>query len=45
MLEIDWTASEGWDAPKIVPVQPFQISPANSTLHYALSCMDGLKAY
>ena len=45
MLEIDWTINDGWDAPKIVPVAPLMLSPANSTLHYALQCFEGLKGY
>lgn len=45
MLEVDWTTHSGWTAPQIKKVQPFQIDPRNSTLHYALECFEGMKAY
>jgi branched-chain amino acid aminotransferase len=34
-----------WDKPKIVPYAPLQIDPFNSTLHYSVSCFEGMKAY
>lgn len=45
LLEIDWTASDGWGKPIISPYRKFEIDPANSTLHYALECFEGMKAY
>lgn len=45
MLEIDWHETSGWGKPIISPYRPFSIDPANSTLHYALECFEGLKAY
>lgn len=45
MLEIDWDQSTGWGKPTINPYHPFEMDPANSTLHYALECFEGLKAY
>lgn len=45
MLEIDWSESTGWQKPIISPYHCFQMDPANSTLHYALECFEGLKAY
>ncbi|KAF0853044.1 mitochondrial branched-chain amino acid degradation aminotransferase [Andalucia godoyi] len=45
MLEVDWTAAGGWGAPRIVPYHNLSISPASSSLHYALQCFEGLKAY
>ena len=35
----------GWQKPKIVPNEPFDIDPANATLHYAIECFEGGKAY
>lgn len=45
MLEIVWNKDRGWDKPQIVPFHNLEIHPFNSTLHYALSCFEGLKAY
>merc|ERR1719478_1099990 len=45
MLSVDWTASDGWSAPRIQPHENLQLSPAAMTLHYALQCFEGIKAY
>ena len=45
MLSVDWTASDGWSAPRIQPHEPLQLSPAAMTLHYALQCFEGMKCY
>ena len=45
MLSVDWTASDGWSAPRIQPHENLQLSPAAMTLHYALQCFEGMKAY
>ena len=46
MLEIDYDLENGgWQSPKIVPNEPFTISPANATLHYSIECFEGAKAY
>jgi len=45
MLEIDWERNKGWTAPRIIPYQDLQISPASSALHYGLQCFEGMKAY
>eukprot|EP01059_Diplonema_ambulator_P031848 TRINITY_DN598_c0_g2_i1.p1 TRINITY_DN598_c0_g2~~TRINITY_DN598_c0_g2_i1.p1 ORF type:complete len:380 (+),score=119.36 TRINITY_DN598_c0_g2_i1:70-1209(+) len=45
MLQVDWTADGGWGAPRIVPYANLSLSPAASSLHYALQCFEGLKAY
>merc|ERR1719384_926053 len=45
MLSVDWTASDGWSAPRIQPHEPLSLSPAAMTLHYALQCFEGMKAY
>ena len=33
MLEIKWTASNGWEDPQIGPVRPFQMHPAAKVDH------------
>ena len=46
MLEIDYDHSNGgWQRPLIKPNEPFEIDPANATLHYAIECFEGAKAY
>jgi len=45
ILEIDYTNENGWEKPKISPYHNFSIDPRNSTLHYAVSLFEGLKAY
>ncbi|MCJ1308096.1 hypothetical protein MMC25_001747 [Agyrium rufum] len=45
MLSIEWTASEGWLAPRITPYQNLSLDPATCVLHYAFTCFEGMKAY
>lgn len=45
MIAIEWTAEQGWLAPKIVPYQNLSLDPASSVLHYAFTCFEGMKAY
>lgn len=45
MFEVDWEAEKGWHEPRIVPYGNLSISPAASSLHYALQCFEGMKAY
>lgn len=45
MLEIDWKDETGWSNPVIKPYGPLAISPAASSLHYALQGFEGMKAY
>ena len=45
MLTVDWSHDKGWAAPAIIPYQPLQLDPAASSLHYALQCFEGMKAY
>jgi branched-chain amino acid aminotransferase len=45
MLEIDWTAENGWGTPEIKPFQNLSLHPAASCLHYAIELFEGMKAY
>jgi len=45
MLMINWSASEGWGIPEIVPYGPLSIPPSASVLHYGLEVFEGMKAY
>merc|ERR1719456_247012 len=45
MMKADWKRADGWGAPRIEPYADLQLSPAASSLHYALQCFEGMKAY
>ena len=45
MLEIDWDHENGWQDPQINPFHNLQIDPRNSTLHYAIQLVEGMKGY
>ncbi|PNS14516.1 branched-chain amino acid aminotransferase [Sphaceloma murrayae] len=45
MLTCTWTATSGWEAPRIVPYGPLSLLPTCSVLHYATECFEGLKLY
>ncbi|KKY15594.1 putative branched-chain amino acid cytosolic [Phaeomoniella chlamydospora] len=45
MLSIEWTAADGWLAPRITPYQNLSLDPASCVLHYAFECFEGMKAY
>jgi branched-chain amino acid aminotransferase len=45
MVNIDWDVNSGWSKPSIVPFDYIPIHPFNSSLHYAVECFEGMKAY
>lgn len=45
MLRINWNEKDGWEAPVISPLANLSLHPFNSTLHYAISCFEGLKVF
>ncbi|KAL1965136.1 hypothetical protein VTN77DRAFT_6049 [Rasamsonia byssochlamydoides] len=45
MLSIEWTATDGWLAPRIIPYQNLSLDPATCVFHYAFECFEGMKAY
>ncbi|KAL2786198.1 aminotransferase [Aspergillus keveii] len=45
MFTAEWTATDGWHAPKIVPYQKLQLDPSACVFHYAFECFEGMKAY
>ncbi|PWY86305.1 branched-chain-amino-acid aminotransferase [Aspergillus heteromorphus CBS 117.55] len=45
MLSVEWTAAEGWHAPRIVPYQNLSLDPSACVFHYAFECFEGMKAY
>uniref|UniRef100_A0A3B4XX85 branched-chain-amino-acid transaminase n=2 Tax=Seriola lalandi dorsalis TaxID=1841481 RepID=A0A3B4XX85_SERLL len=45
MLTIEWSATEGWQAPLIKPFGNLSLDPACSSLHYGIQLFEGMKAY
>ncbi|KAI3366458.1 hypothetical protein L3Q82_000592 [Scortum barcoo] len=45
MLTIEWTVTEGWQAPLIKPFENLSLHPACSSLHYGIQLFEGMKAY
>jgi branched-chain amino acid aminotransferase len=45
MLTIEWTASDGWLTPNIVPYQNLSLDPATCVFHYSFEAFEGMKAY
>jgi hypothetical protein len=45
MLEMEWTATDGFGTPRIVPRHDLSIVPMAPALHYGVQCFEGLKAY
>lgn len=45
MLEIEWTASTGWQTPRINPYHKLCLEPSATVFHYAVELFEGLKAY
>jgi branched-chain amino acid aminotransferase len=42
LLEIDWTATAGYEKPTITPYHKLEIDPAASVLHYGLEVRQDL---
>ena len=36
MLTANWTEADGWEPPRIRPVEKFSLHPASPALHYAI---------
>ncbi|KAH0555774.1 Mitochondrial branched-chain amino acid (BCAA) aminotransferase [Trichoglossum hirsutum] len=45
LLSVEWTASGGWRAPRIVPYQNLSLDPATCVFQYGFACFEGMKAY
>ncbi|KAL8429401.1 hypothetical protein Efla_001239 [Eimeria flavescens] len=45
MCEADWDDQQGWSAPRIRPLAEMSLHPGITGLHYAVSCLEGLKAF
>lgn len=45
MFIMDYSISNGWHNPRIVPYAPLELDPATMVLHYGQAIFEGLKAY
>ena len=45
MLTWEWSASNGWQKPKVGPYGSLSLDPAACVLHYGFQAFEGLKAY
>lgn len=45
MFEVNWEKNFGWKKPFITPFHNFDMNPLNSTLHYGVSCFEGMRAF
>ena len=45
MLSVEWTATNGWHSPRIIPYQSLSLDPSTCVFHYAFECFEGMKAY
>lgn len=45
MVQVTWTAADGWHDAQILPYGPIQLDPAAAVLHYAQEIFEGMKAY
>ncbi|KAJ6164291.1 hypothetical protein N7470_002963 [Penicillium chermesinum] len=45
MVSVEWTATEGWHSPRIIPYQNLSLDPSTCVFHYAFECFEGMKAY
>ncbi|EGV61909.1 branched-chain amino acid transaminase [Yamadazyma tenuis ATCC 10573] len=45
ILEIEWTAENGWATPTINPYHKLELDPSAVVFHYAFELFEGLKAY
>ena len=45
MLTVEWTKTDGWCTPRILPYQNLNLDPATCVFHYAFECFEGMKAY
>ncbi|KAL3099667.1 hypothetical protein niasHS_003122 [Heterodera schachtii] len=45
MMEVDWTARDGWGRPVICPLREIKLHPGAKVLHYAVEIYEGMKAF
>jgi branched-chain amino acid aminotransferase len=42
MLSIDWNTTTGWQKPQIIPYGKIKLPITATSLHYGISCYEGL---
>ena len=45
MITCDWSESDGWSEPELVPYGPITLDPATAVFHYGQEIFEGMKAY
>lgn len=45
MMCVEYNTTEGWGKPEIRDFGPLSLMPQSGSLHYALQCFEGMKAY
>jgi branched-chain amino acid aminotransferase len=45
MIVCDWSESDGWSEPELVPYGPITLDPATAVFHYGQEIFEGMKAY
>ncbi len=45
MVQVTWTATDGWHGAEVAPYGPISLDPAAAVLHYAQEIFEGMKAY
>ena len=45
MVVCDWSESDGWSEPELVPYGPITLDPATAVFHYGQEIFEGMKAY
>lgn len=45
MITVKWSASQGWENPKLVPFAPLPLYPSTSVFQYATACYEGMKVF
>ena len=42
MLSVDWSKTEGWSKPEILPYGPIKLATSATALHYGISAHEGI---
>jgi len=45
MIVCDWSETDGWAEPELVPYGPITLDPATAVFHYGQEIFEGMKAY
>lgn len=45
MISVEWDKTKQWSEPQVLPYDDIIMHPFNSALHYAISCLDSVRAF